>query len=384
MTREEFLAHVQIHPDQVNVWYNDDAPPYIVKAISVPVIDGNYQNISNYLTLVQHITLPLPQGGVVTLTITARQLVTGTVNGNFITCYLLDTTPTTVSQIYPISESRNLQLLPAIDDAQFEDSPYNVLHGSIEELRTSAYIMQSDRYKIGTLANPTYTGPLNIALLLSGSASLAHVQDSNYTATGWINGRYEGSKTDEIRYKTSPAVTGVIFQGAEFPASASTSEINYAQQSNQLVYKNYFSAGAGSTPGFDTRPSGYAVFNQVTSTDTTIIIQSISGTGLLRMPRAGDFYQIGSEIVKVEEAGISTATTPPIYTLVVIRGYSGTANAYSSGQSVNYVQQVQIYNMTGDKLQGVPKGQVVVKETGVSVKLDALGYIVSASNVLQW
>jgi len=384
MTRQEFLAHVQLHPNQVNVWYNDDAPPYIIKAISIPVIDGNHNNITNYLTLVQHITLPLPQGGIVTLTVTARQVVTGTVNGTFTTCYLLDTTPVTVSQITPVSETCNIQLLPAIDDAEFFDSPYNVLHGSIEELRNSTYIMQSDRYKIGTLANPTYTGPLNIEQLLSGSASLAHVQDSNYTSTGWIRGRYEGTKTNEKDYKTSPAVTGVVFQGAEFPASASISQINYAQQSNQILYKNYFSAGAGETPGFNTIDLGYLVYDTVTDTDIIIQIQAPPGSGLVRMPQAGDFYQIGSEVVKVVEAGINTATTPPIYTLTVLRGYTGTPAGYPSSQPIQYIQQVQIYNMTGDKLLGVPKGQVVVKQTGVSVKLDALGYIVTASNVLAY
>jgi hypothetical protein len=36
--------------------------------------------------------------------------------------------------------------------------------------------------------------PTNFNLLISGNADVAPVQDSNYTATGWSNSRYNGSR----------------------------------------------------------------------------------------------------------------------------------------------------------------------------------------------
>jgi len=384
MTRQEFLAHVQIHPNQSNVWYDDS---YTIQAISVPVLDNNHQDITSYLVLVQHITLPLPSGIQITLNIVARQLVTGTINGVLVSCYLFDVAPIVVSAITPISESNvNLNLLPAIDDAEFYDSPYNVLHGSIEQQRSSTYIMQSDRYKIGTLANPTYTGPLNISQLLSGSASLAHVQDSNYTVAGWINARYRGSKTDRNTYKTEPAIGGSIFQGAEFPISASISQLNYLQTTGQILYKELFFAGTGETPGFNATDSGYKLTTTSISPDQSLIYiqQAPDSTAILKIPKVGDLLKIESEIVKIELAGVNTVTNPPTYVLQVTRGYSSIPASHTFGTTIQHVSQVQIYNIVGSRLTGVPKGQIIVQQTGELLKLDSLGYVVSSSNAIAW
>jgi hypothetical protein len=42
--------------------------------------------------------------------------------------------------------------------------------------------------------------PTNFELLVSGNADYAPVQDSNYTATGWANSRYKGSRVSSTDF----------------------------------------------------------------------------------------------------------------------------------------------------------------------------------------
>ena len=240
--------------------------------------------------------------------------------------------------------------------------------------------MQADRYKIGTLANPTYTGPLNINELLSGSAVKADVQDSNYTVTGWINGRYEGSKTDRVDYKTEPAIAGKFFDGSEFPSGSTTGQINYIISSSQVVYKTFFYAGAGDTPGFAKQYSGYKLNNDYSTTSNIIYVSPEQVGSILQVPKAGEFYsQLGNtEVLRVNAVSV-VSTIPTIYALFVTRGYFGVPQPLLINTGLDRILQVQVYSVEGNKLSGVPRGQVLVKETGAVLRLDSLGYVISST-----
>ncbi len=297
--------------------------------------------------------------------------------------YYYNVVPLTLTTIGNIGiGSGNIVFSPSLDTFEFADSPYNILEGSLEASRQSSYIMQADRYKIGTLANPAYTGPLNIRELISGSAPKADIQDSNYTTTGWINGRYEGSKTDRVDFLTEPAISGKFFQASEFPSGSTLSEINYLINSNQVVYKEYFFAGIGDTPGFNKENSGYlpnAGYNE----NTTIIAVTTNAIGTTPpIFRVGDLISTGmlstDEIMRVDAVGVLTAS-PLVYSLLVTRGYFGNPQPIPLGSNFSRVNLVQIYNVTGNRLTGVPKGQVLVKETGRILKLDSLGFVISST-----
>jgi len=45
--------------------------------------------------------------------------------------------------------------------------------------------------------------PTNFNLLVSGNADYAPVQDSNYTATGWANSRYKGSRASSLDFNVT-------------------------------------------------------------------------------------------------------------------------------------------------------------------------------------
>ena len=378
MTQQEFFAYVQLFPNELSIWYNEIAPPYIIQAISVPVVDANYQDITNYLTQVQQLIVPLQSGDSVTLNILNRQLI----NNNNGTCYYFDVVYTEVPTISPLVETNtNIQLLPAIDQAEFYDSPYNVLQGSVERLRSSAYIMQSDRYRIGTLANPTYTGPLNIELLLSGSASLAHVQDSNYTTTGWVNGRYEGSKTSRVDYKTDPAIAGSLFKGAEFPSGSTVTQVDYTQKNGQVTYKEMFFAGVGNSPGYSPSDSGYWYTGSIPLNDyTTLLYITPASSNILPPPKVGSLIKLDTEIMRINQVGYNPQTWAQ-YSLLVTRAINSSVGTHDNRTPITNVSQVQIYNISGDRLTGVPRGTVLVQETGQLLELDSLGYVLSATDI---
>jgi hypothetical protein len=387
MTQEEFFAYTQLHPDQVNIWYGTGGPPYTLKAITVPVLDSNTppQDRSRLLENVQQITIPLSTGDNVTVNITSvtQAQSPGTSVMPVTRYYFYNIEPLTLPNIGNIGIAGGaLVFSPSLDAFDFADSPYNILEGSIELSRQSSYIMEADRYKIGTLANPTYTGPLNIEELISGSATKADVQDSNYTTTGWINARYEGSKTDRIDYLSEPAISGKFFEASEFPSGSTSSEINYLITSNQVVYKEYFFAGIGDTPGLEKEDSKY-IPNAGYGENATIIAVTTNTVGFTpAIFRVGDLISPAltptAEIMRVEAVGI-LSTSPLVYSLVVTRGYFGNPQPISLGSSFYRVNLVQIYNVTGNRLTGVPRGQVLVKETGRILKLDSLGFVISST-----
>lgn len=387
MTQEEFFAYTQLHPDQVNIWYGTGGPPYTLKAITIPVLDSNNppQDRSRLLENVQQITLPLSTGDNVTVNITSATQTQspGTPVMPITRYYYYSIEPLTLPSIGNIGiAAGTLVFSPSLDTFEFADSPYNVLEGSLEASRQSAYIMQADRYKIGTLANPTYTGPLNIEELLSGSAVKADVQDSNYTITGWVNARYEGSKTDRIDYLSEPAISGKFFEASEFPSGSTPNEINYLITSSQVVYKDYFFAGTGDTPGFVKEDSKFltnASYNEY----ATIIAATTNAVGFIpAILKVGDLISFSqsptAEVLRVNAVGV-LSTAPLVYSLSVTRGYFGNLQPISLNSPIYRVSLVQIYNVTGNRLAGVPRGQVLVKETGRILKLDSLGFVISST-----
>ena len=400
MTQAEFIAYVQITPNQaqVNIWYSDTAP-YTIQGITLPTTNVLGQNITAYLDQLQQVIVPISIGGItqdITLNILTRQSYT-TPGGNF---YFFTITPYVVPSITQQAFSGSLaevSFTPAIDTNVFNESPYNVLQGLVEETRKSDYIMLSDRYKVGTIGLPGYTGPTNINQLLAGSASLADVQDSLYSDTGWIHGRYTGTKTDSADYNVSPAVTGKIFRGAQYPYSGQTADltpIRYQISSSIVVYSDYFYTGEGDTPGFSsTYIANLAVSGSTLSNSGTNIYVKHSSGGDPRpyLPAIGDTVAFDGAAGSVMSnnfevayvAGVSLFATSPIivYVLTVIRDYNGSTATISltDGNTLYRIIPTQILKLSGNKATGLNKSLMAVEETGEILTLDDFGFVVSGS-----
>lgn len=376
MTQAEFLAYCNLYPSQVNVWYTDTVP-YTIQGLSVPVLDLNLEDNTPFLTQVERVTIPLPNGSTITLDITQISVATvNTVGGGAISFFFLLTSPSETSGITSSNVTAgNIVFSPAINGIIFNASPYNAIGGVVQASRTSTYIMQSDRFKIGIPGNPGYTGPTNITQLLSYSASKADVQDSTYSDTGWINGRYNGTETNIYDNFVNPAVNGRIFEASVFPASTPLSQIQFQQSGSQVTYKDYFYTGTGDVPGFNKDITSFKAQGAFSQFNTVVYVDIVSYITFLNPFEVGDLVSFASntEVCRVQAVARLNNTT---LTLVLTRGVFGTPQAIQDDDSVYKINQVQIYELSGNRLQGVPRGLVLVKETGEVLRLDSLGYVV--------
>jgi hypothetical protein len=129
----------------------------------------------------------------------------------------------------------DLVVLQPFIDADFAASEYNVLEGNAIEARINPFYMDVD-YSTNALR------AVNIEQILSGSATRATVQQSNYTETGWVNARYNGSKTNSINYNnytppttfTSSSVS-VFGYNEYWPGDQA-----FGKQTSVDIYTNYF------------------------------------------------------------------------------------------------------------------------------------------------
>ena len=401
MTQAEFIAYAQLNPTQVNIWYTETAP-YTILGITVPTIDFTGQNIVALLDQIQQIIAPVEVGGNVldiTLDVLTTQLCTNALQ-NF---YFFTVTPYIIGAITNdifITPNADITFTPAIDTNEFYDSPYNVLQGSVDEARKSLYIMLSDRYKVGTVDLPGYTGPTNINQLLSGSATRADVQDSSYSDTGWTNARYEGTEQIYTGNNVPPAATGKVFLAAEFPSGSFQSQINYQISSSFVIYTDYFYTGIGDVPGFTAQLLNIVASGSTYTSDTTYIdvrdpISALQDP-FIYLPTIGSTIAfngtsgntLGSYFEIAYVTGISRLlTTPQIaYRINLVRRYNGTPQvaidspiSVSDGDTIFTVNSTQVYQLQKNKLLGLNKALLLVQETGKILTLNEYGYVVGST-----
>lgn len=92
-------------------------------------------------------------------------------------------------------------------DTDFRVSEYNALDNNADRSTKDQYIQKVDRSR-------KQVNPVNLSAILSDVAPKADSIESNYTATGLVNSKYKGSKTDKAEYGTFPAIGAVQFEGA--------------------------------------------------------------------------------------------------------------------------------------------------------------------------
>jgi hypothetical protein len=382
MTQTEFFTYVNLdnYADNVNIWYVGDNPS-TVYGISIPVLTEG-QNIAAKLAQVEQITIPMPDGSNLILNITSRSL---NQSPNATAYYVFLVTPVTTNSITQNTLSGLLYFSPDINNYEFSISPYNVLGGTVEENRESNYIMSADNGTTGGTAVPTgYSGPANINELLSGSAPKAIIQDSNYSISGWINARYDGSKTDVTDYKSPPLLSGTVFQGSNYPTSVPTPQIANQVSSSTAIYSDYFYAGTEDTPGFSRKGLLYVTSgSSVPASSTEFFIRPGSPfeTNLTGSISVGDLIQVGgfNEIMKVTLIGVPPTLAAGTLRLRVernINNTTSTANVGADGQGIYKINPVQIYELEFNRLNGVVRGYMAVRDTGEILKLDSNGFVI--------
>jgi hypothetical protein len=193
------------------------------------------------------------------------------------------------SYLAPLNSSCSLAILePYISSPNFYNSDQNALLNDVFENRLSTKFQDID-YNTGTLT------PTNFELLISGSATKAMVQDSNYTTKRHILPRYEGSKsTSQFLNKWSPPNTILGYKD----------EGTYGKQPTVESLKNYvaYCDFIGGWPPERMNASGAHILYLIKD-DGTIVIPNTSENSL--SINKGTFES--NERVSITSKNISTS-----------------------------------------------------------------------------
>jgi hypothetical protein len=374
---------------QVNMLYTGSR----IQAIAVRIENNNLSQLQQATTII----VKAPQvGSILNISLENSQVPIRTVNREIVGQYYLytiieeDQQP--VMEVVPSPSGTpsvenyytDVIILPQEDQQGFETGEYNVLVNNVITNRPSTYLQISDRqYSTGSSTNPG-----NLPDILLDNAMVATVQDSNYSTTGWINGRYEGTQTSEITYgNIQPALTGGSFKGTFYAATTPDTAIFNASERS---YTDYYVAGGTQLPSYTEINPLVEMNNNILGGDTLFILQgSTSLVGRKFIVEQGSLLKIKqdpsetptSEIVKVlsiEPSGSSAFTRK--FSVTVQRGWNQTTEfSYSDGDDVLVIDPQTIFKLEGSKVYQERQGKIYVQETQEIVHLDSLGQIISSS-----
>lgn len=398
MIQEEFLAIAALNPTQVNVWYTQTVP-YTILGVTVPTINNTGENIIGYLQQVTQMTLEVNEGSFVTLDILERSLL-GDVPTQY---YYLITSPEIIQEVGNNQVSPGqLIFTPGINGAGFQEGGYNALQGLAENIRQSEYIMQADRI---SYINTGAGLPTNIDQLQTNSATKANIQDSMYSSTGWISGRYEGTKLDtSTNLGADPALQGTFFEGVLFSINADDSTIQQLAGTGAVTYEELFFSGTGTgdIPKCILTNTGLEVLSNFTSNNDSVLKLSSYPLTIPLWPKSGDILTTRidpgaqGEFYKMIRQPASSAD-PYLYIslssfelwLGVQRGYNNSPrnNVISTG-ALYKISPTKIYKLANNLVQPVRQGKLIVKGTDDVLYIDVNGFVIGAvplpaSNIIE-
>lgn len=232
-------------------------------------------------------------------------------------------------------------------------------------------------------------------------APLAPVQDSNYTTTGLINARYNGTKTGEDDFSgISPAVAAKPIEAALYRPDEDNNFICSQSLSDRTIEEVLFE-GPTEFPEASVQTIGFLFQNNQIPSDTVITIQGIKNLP----PQPGDiltvtdnFQQNGSAGTGDSENMLVSNVTPfisgsgkvPHYALTVTRNFDNALGG-SVGTGVNLVGDVggAVTRSSGARLLTIDKSRLIavsdkkvwVKDNRNIIKTNNRGFITEISKV---
>ena len=289
----------------------------------------------------------------------------------------------------------NVGFLPG-ESELFKSNDYASTSNNVDSIRRSTTRLLVDE-KTYTPTQGSYRGfflPGNYAILSSSIANgveglderfFAEVQDSNYYATGWRNGRYDGTETTNRRRGArvlglEPSVNFDSFTGYRFLDTATTASIRdlvasvgdaagEERQDLTIYYNKYESKLIGQVLTEVTNPSGsvsndatsYTAFDSITTTGFNVNVTgsaySYTYSGSIGDLTDGGRVEVDFDITYqyFTDTEISSSTWLPDLRLSGIvngtRQQIGSNNLnYSDGTFVSKVGPADTYNYKADIL----------------------------------
>lgn len=293
-----------------------------------------------------------------------------------------------------------LNLTPNLDPIPFTYNEYNAILGNSENIRTSNFVYDVDR-------KSSQIVPANIQAILEDSATPAMFQDSNYTDTGLVNARYNGTKTTITDYGTAPSQAILLFEAAVYQSSTLNSNI-CSQSINDRNIEEYGFDNSNnlfaSTELLPTASFNYSSIDGliygtlsspavVTSTQTSFIAR-------MRKAKVGT-YKAGDLIILSTGAGnanefaqISSIafnsnhdTDEDNYDFIITRNIDGPSNTItgigSSDYNINIIKihSDTLYSFDGNKIIYLSNKKVYLPLTKQILKTVGKGRVISVETI---
>lgn len=363
LTQQEFLTVAGLNPNTFNVWYDDSSEEILGVTVPLQDISIPSQNALQYLLEIETITFPISTGTeVVTMNVGDKALL-GTPPNQY---YFLKADPTTpltiVPSINPVLSLPNsvVNFSPTVVGSFFINGDYNATLNNIQEIRSSTIIENA------------------------GTTTLANVQDSLYLDTGWIQGRYEGSKTQAQDFSNiSPTLTGKEFQGTYYPVNVADNLIR-SQSGAERISTQYLHTGPEALPEYTIEQIGWTLGEIISDGEAeeirvekgvTATVDIVVGD-LLRIYTAGT---PGEEVLKVSRVYESLGQL----NIDVIRRWNQTptTSSYAGGSIIGRIKPTQIFKLEGNRVDTVNIGKIFVRDVEDILYVDPLGSIISGSRI---
>jgi hypothetical protein len=278
-------------------------------------------------------------------------------------------------QASTLQQQVSISFSPFLLGRKITFSDYNpIIDNALEQRRTpsGSRIVESDR-------NNTAISPSNLEAILTGSATLAAVQESNYTITGWSNARYEGSKTNAKNYGgISPLLSGRTFSGAVYASQVLDSYIA-SQSIDTRTLQTLFNTGRQLTPTYEIASSSFGLKEILSINGTLAQIKQLDGT----KPVTGSFdvntlMKIGQEKMRVLDYYEDDSNTY----LELTRGiFDTTQVAHDENKVIEVITPTFIYSYDNvlQRQTTISNAKVWVEETENIYYTDVFGAVYSGS-----
>ena len=271
---------------------------------------------------------------------------------------------------------------PILSNVNFAFDDYNPIFNNSIANRPSTKRQVADRISLDI-------HPSNLDTILSQSATPAEIPDSNYTLTGLVNSRYEGTKTDAEKFGgVLPAFTGRTFVGEQFSNVVTNLKISSSLEQDR-TYKDLFHSGEGELPSFQIISSSFntdstgplGTLSNITVSTTTASVESGSRVN------SGDIVYIsssqGQEFMRVKKID----TDKNIFT--VERQYLSDRNItsdlinHSTNISIQLINPTKIFEFGSGttKIELAENAKILVKESRLILETDKYGNVFTSASL---
>jgi hypothetical protein len=262
-----------------------------------------------------------------------------------------------------------IDFAPFIDDLEYIFADYNAILNNALATRRSYKIEKSDRRQDTAV-------PSNFQAIYNRTAEPAEVQDSLYYDTGWINARYNGTKTTADNYSgLVPSISGREFRGEVFNGNTDYDTFCLLRNDSRQ-FEPLFHSGPRNQPDYET--TGMGIYLEALLPTNVQIINYASGSYITGSIDRGDILVIQNEKVKV--LSVNTLTTPPY--IRVTRGYVGTTDAsHIAGTEIFKVDRTDLFRFTNSrsKTRVLDNNVVYTETTNIALHTDIYGTVYSQS-----